>query len=1511
MATIGQLNILLGGDAKIFNDALKSGEKNLVGFARSAMAAGNDIEKFNLGMLNTFAKLNDARGKFARGFIEDSNVIARGLVDQGKAASTTQEGIRNLSAQQIVLAKESREAAASMAVLAKAEADADKAARKLAQDSLKAAQAQTREFDNAIKSASYSLFLMEQGIGEIGNSLSIAFTAPLVGAGVLAVKQFAEWEKGTSSIQRAAEVTKQSAQNITQSFIEISKSTPIAVEELQRAGFAAGQAGVRGEEGIVNFANAAVMLSKVGGDAFRDLPLDDLTDNLAKTAIAFGEAGDNMENVTKIASTLLAVGKSIPGGLGEVIEAMRRTSGVAADFGISLSEATAFTGTLIAAAIPAERAGTELSRVFIELARGVDEVAEFLGYTGESLEGFRQRMEDDMGGVLVEFINRLGLVESSLERDAIAAEIFGEVGAKAFRPLVNNPEVLAGLLEIANYEMERGTLLASDFAIQSDNLAGTFKVFQNNVQALAHDLGSDLAPIVSYLAQLFTQGLATALGAWKSLDPTVKAVIFSLGALLAVAGPVLLIMKTLFVAPIVGAVTFASSLYRLVASLGTLLPLLFINNAQLQLMQGSAIASSLGMHGLAASMLTASTASTTLASRLALLLLPFIKILAIVALVTVAIAGLAKLLGVGLKLPKFKTPNIPALPEVDIGTPKPLRGEGGEGQDVQSEADRKAEEKALKEREDALEKEIKARQRARDKEIRALDENIRAFEKARNAELKILEDAVEGQRDALDTRKELWEEEREIAEEQIDVQKETLEAAKEAVKAAKKTLDGIKKAQKGEVDAAEGQADLAKANLEASQAALKREQILGRDEFDESFRIAEERTKAAENALQLARENVVRVKREYEQQIAAQEAVVEAVEEQVSVQQDSLDALEKALDQRKNIVDKEIDLLDDELNIRQKALADFREVSDERLAILKEERDTIKLGHDEEIEAMRERLDALREQSQAIQDQAHAEIPDFAESLAETNEEIQKQLEKIRSVNLDAFKAQDFGIDFGGLDIETGGLLDRMKKAFEGAREAARQAGAGAIKSFFEGILASVDELGRTIVTAIVDPIFGRGTTQQLEQNARGSGRSIAQYLLDGLNERLTQLGNQALQGIFRLFGMDQESAATLAERARTVGLTLPNMIWGGFSVALSTAFGGLPSLLLTAIFGEQIWQQLNLEAQEKGVTLPNLMWAKFVETTNLVWQGLLTLLLEAIFGKATWDILTKEADKQGKSTGEFIWGGFTGFVGSLPEKIRTLFNEKFITPIRNMFGSFFSTGEEGGKNVVQGMQSGGAESGSIGAWIIDNFIRGLSNWGGIFSVFSNIRQAIYNNLGTMGQNAWDWGRNLVNSFKNGMESGRQAVSNAVSWISDSIRRLWQGSSPPREGVLQNIDKWGANLTKTFAENMALASPEVVAAVGEINNAIKDSIGNVALEDLTVAPTVAGGIGANIAAQADQANVVGDARATAVTDQAALAGQTVVNKNYNIQPGQMIASRGEIRNFIRMLQEYEAVEEQR
>ena len=318
-----------------------------------------------------------------------------------------------------------------------------------------------------------------------------------------------------------------------------------------------------------------------------------------------------------------------------------------------------------------------------------------------------------------------------------------------------------------------------------------------------------------------------------------------------------------------------------------------------------------------------------------------------------------------------------------------------------------------------------------------------------------------------------------------------------------------------------------------------------------------------------------------------------------------------------------------------------------------------------------------------------------------------------------------------------------------------------------------------------------------------------------------------------------------------------------------------------------QIWQQKMREAKKSGKSATGIfikaMLLSFIEREQLVAEKVTDWLGKIWLGEEMWSYLKKESEEKGTSMASIWLEGWKEFFNGVPEKIRQTIQEKVIDPIKSMFSWLFKTGEDSGKEVEKGLKEGTKDTEQEGTSAIQNFIRGLNNTGDLPNVLGRIGSTVSNVLSQISNNAWGWGSNIVNSFREGMESARGWLEVTVNSISNLIGRYWESLSPPKEGPLKNIDKWGANLTKTYADSISGGVPYLENAIGDIS----------------------GGLGSSFAGGA--ANNLPSSKTTNNTS----SNETVINKNYYIQPGQMIASQGEIRNFVRMLKEYNDVEEER
>lgn len=77
-----------------------------------------------------------------------------------------------------------------------------------------------------------------------------------------------------------------------------------------------------------------------------------------------------------------------------------------------------------------------------------------------------------------------------------------------------------------------------------------------------------------------------------------------------------------------------------------------------------------------------------------------------------------------------------------------------------------------------------------------------------------------------------------------------------------------------------------------------------------------------------------------------------------------------------------------------------------------------------------------------------------------------------------------------------------------------------------------------------------------------------------------------------------------------------------------------------------------------------------------------------------------------------------------------------------------------------------------------------------------------------MAENAFEWGKNLIKSFGDGIKSMANWLGEQVKAALESAKKMLESHSPPVAGPLKDIDKWGFNMGKTFVDNMREALSE-------------------------------------------------------------------------------------------------------
>lgn len=166
------------------------------------------------------------------------------------------------------------------------------------------------------------------------------------------------------------------------------------------------------------------------------------------------------------------------------------------------------------------------------------------------------------------------------------------------------------------------------------------------------------------------------------------------------------------------------------------------------------------------------------------------------------------------------------------------------------------------------------------------------------------------------------------------------------------------------------------------------------------------------------------------------------------------------------------------------------------------------------------------------------------------------------------------------------------------------------------------------------------------------------------------------------------------------------------------------------------------------------------------------------------------------------------GFFASLPDRIGGIFNsiKAWVVNTLISIGTWVAT--EVPVIIANMVGFFASLPGKIGAALSnigvamnnfkDNVVNGARNtWTALVAEVSSWPSRIY-----------EWGKNVVTAFANGIKDAINSVVNAFKKGMDDAKKFIQGKSPPIAGPFKDIDKWGFNIGEAW--------------VGGIRNAVAD-----------------------------------------------------------------------------------------
>jgi len=386
----------------------------------------------------------------------------------------------------------------------------------------------TSKFTKGLASAQYKLKKFGRSADRAGRTLTTSLTVPMGLAAVASVKMSLTFEDTMTRIITLVGVSEKQVKEWSDELLKLGPElgkTPLelalGLEKITSASF-------RGAAAIDVLTYAAQGSNLGLGETVV------VADAVTSAINSWGKANLSAADATAILRAAVKEGKAEASSIAPVIGTV---ANVAATMGVEFHEVAAAIAVMTKTGAPAEIAVTQLSAILSTIQKGAPKTRQALLGLGTSLEEVRDTLRGDgLNALLTTLVEKFG------DNEDAAAQVFGNV--RALRGLFglvgaeaeSNAEIFANLAKITGEDLNDGLAVVAE--------KSGFKLAQVFAQlsASAIVLGDAILPYLVPAAQKLGEYIRLATEAFSGLDPQVQKVILAIAGLVAVAGPVLIVV---------------------------------------------------------------------------------------------------------------------------------------------------------------------------------------------------------------------------------------------------------------------------------------------------------------------------------------------------------------------------------------------------------------------------------------------------------------------------------------------------------------------------------------------------------------------------------------------------------------------------------------------------------------------------------------------------------------------------------------------------------------------------------------------------------------------------------------------------------------------------------------------------------------------------------------------------------------------------------------------------------
>lgn len=323
-----------------------------------------------------------------------------------------------------------------------------------------------------------------------------------IGSDLMETSQAAiDFESSMADVKKVVDFdTPQQFKEMGNDILEMTKTIPMAAQDLAQIVAAGGQSGIARED-LTGFAESAAKM----GVAF-DISAGQAGDMMAKWRTAFKM---NQTEVVDLADKINYLGNTTAASAPLISDVVTRIGPLGEVGGVAAGEIAALGASMVGSGIQSDVAATGLKNMILALTAGESATKSQVGALKElglSAEDVARGMQDNAKGTILKVLDAIRGLDKVKQASALS-DLFGKESLGAIAPLLSNLDgVQDNLNKVADSSKYAGSM-EGEFSARSETTANSLQLAKNNMEAFKIAIGNGLIPAMTPMISLLTQGV--------------------------------------------------------------------------------------------------------------------------------------------------------------------------------------------------------------------------------------------------------------------------------------------------------------------------------------------------------------------------------------------------------------------------------------------------------------------------------------------------------------------------------------------------------------------------------------------------------------------------------------------------------------------------------------------------------------------------------------------------------------------------------------------------------------------------------------------------------------------------------------------------------------------------------------------------------------------------------------------------------------------------------------------